>query len=137
MCTCIRRARYEPRIFFTSATSIPTNGRLAKSKDTTLSTIFAKTSWPTEKGAFSFNIDPSPSKQFLRLHRDDEHTKAKANLSFSRRPEEELYDLAQDPEQLNNVVGDPKYAKARLRLRRKLDAELIKSNDPQLVLEAK
>ena len=37
---------------------------------------FATQSWPTEEGAFSFNIDPSPSKQFLRLNRDREECQA-------------------------------------------------------------
>jgi hypothetical protein len=93
---------------------------------------FASQPWPTEKGAFSFNIDPSPSKQFLRRHRSEPKTKKFAKLAFLRHPAEELYDLRKDPEQLNNVASDPNYAKELLRLRRQLEAELIKSSDPQL-----
>ncbi len=95
---------------------------------------FATTPWPTERGAFSFNIDPSPSKQFLRLHRDEQKTKDIASLSLARHPEEELYDLVKDPHQLMNVAGDAQYAETKLRLRRKLDAELIKSHDPRLAV---
>jgi len=96
---------------------------------------FASESWPVESDAFSFNIDPSPSKQFLRLHRHDADTKPFVDLVFSQRPQEELYNLAEDPDQLHNVAQDPKYAKARQRLCRKLDVELIKSNDPRLAVE--
>ena len=93
---------------------------------------FAKNSWPTDPGAFSFAIDPSPTKQFLRLHRDDADVKSFADLSFATRPVEELYDLRKDPDQLKNVAGDRAYAKTRRRLRQQLDAELIKSGDPRV-----
>ena len=96
---------------------------------------FATQPWPTESGAFSFNIDPSPSKQFLRLHRNAKDTKSFADLAFLRHPDEELYDLKQDPDQLYNVAGDDAYAKAKQRLRQKLDAELIKSDDPRLAVK--
>ncbi len=96
---------------------------------------FAAEPWPTESGAFSFNIDPSPSKQFLRLHREERGTKSFAELAFSRRPAEELYDLKKDPHQLQNVAGGPEYAEVLQRLRRKLDAELIESSDPRLAGE--
>lgn len=93
---------------------------------------FATTPWPTESGAFSFNIDPSPSKQYLRLHRNEEDTRRFADLSFSEHLAEELYDLHKDPEQLANVAGQLDYAKIRQRLRQQLDAELIRSDDPRL-----
>ena len=98
---------------------------------------FATEPWPTESGAFSFNIDPSPSKQFLRLHRNDKDTKRFANLAFLRHPEEELYDLRTDPDQLLNVAGDADYAEAKQRLRQKLDAELIKSDDARLAIKGR
>lgn len=92
---------------------------------------FAKTPWPTERGAFSFNIDPGPAKQFLRLHRDSTDVKELAALSFTKHASEELYDLRKDPDQLNNVARQKSYASIRQQLRRKLDSELIKSNDPR------
>ncbi len=95
---------------------------------------FAVEPWPTGSGAFSFNIDPSPSKQFLRLHREDEGVKAFAELTFGRRPVEELYDLSKEPDQLRNVAGDVIYAEVQQRLRKRLDAELTKSRDPRLAV---
>ena len=47
---------------------------------------FAKSPWPTGPGAFSFNIDPSPSKQFLWQRRNDEAIKPLADLSFAQHP---------------------------------------------------
>ena len=96
---------------------------------------FAAEPWPTQEGAFSFNIDPSPSKQFLRQHRNDDDTKRFAELAFSQHPDEELYDLQKDPHQLRNVAHEPGYAQDRQRLRRRLDAELIKSNDPRMAVK--
>ncbi len=96
---------------------------------------FAATPWPTGPGAFSFNIDPSPSKQFLREHRNDDRVKDIARLSFGRHPTEELYDLCKDPEQLRNVAREPAYRKTREQLRRQLDSGLAKSGDPRLNVE--
>ncbi|MFK8112167.1 MAG: sulfatase [Rubripirellula sp.] len=92
---------------------------------------FASQPWPTEPGAFSFNIDPSPSKQFLRLHREDTAMKAVAELSFASRPTEELYDLASDSDQIGNVAGFKQYAEVQTRLRKLLHENLLKSNDPR------
>ena len=96
---------------------------------------FAETSWPTEPGAFSFAIDPSPSKQFLRLHRDDPDARRFADLAFARRPIHELYDLQTDPHQLTNVAGDPAFASTLRELREQLEAELTQSGDPRIVVE--
>lgn len=92
---------------------------------------FAEQSWPTEPGAFSFNIDPSPSKQFLRLFRQQPKTKPFALLAFSPRPEHELYDLENDPHQLVNVAQDTGYKNHLTRLQKKLQTELALSLDPR------
>ncbi|MGB0578434.1 MAG: sulfatase-like hydrolase/transferase, partial [Limisphaerales bacterium] len=96
---------------------------------------FVKTPWPTERGAFSFNIDPGPTKQYLRLHRDSTDVKRFAELSFAKHSSEELYDLRQDPDQLRNVAGESQYRKTRDRLRRQLKAELLKSEDPRSAID--
>ncbi len=88
---------------------------------------FAKQPWPTEPGAFSFNIDPSPSKQSLRLNREE----PTAALLFARRPLEELYELESDPDQLHNLTSGQKHAASLLRLRELLAAELLASGDPR------
>jgi arylsulfatase A-like enzyme len=49
---------------------------------------------------------------------------------FGLRPEEELYDLATDPHQINNLVSDPQYVNELERHRRILES-WIKSTDDQ------
>jgi hypothetical protein len=55
------------------------------------------------------------------------------DLAFGKRPAEELYDLEKDPEQLDNVAGNPQYAATRAQLAQRLTAELEKSGDPRVV----
>ena len=90
---------------------------------------FEKTPWPTSQGAFSFNVDPSPSKQWM-LHHPNE-CRELYRLAFGRRTVEELYDLRKDPDQLENVVTEPAYAEVRTRLARRLIEELRASGDPR------
>ncbi len=79
---------------------------------------FTKTPWPTVSGAFSYNVDPSPTKQWMleNPNRGDRLNE----LAFGRRPDEELYDLRNDPHQLRNVANDPAFSGAIQDLRRKL-----------------
>ena len=53
--------------------------------------------WPTFPGAFSYNIDPSPTKTFLLEHRDEEGIKPFFDLACGQRGAEEFYDLKADP----------------------------------------
>ena len=89
---------------------------------------FGEQPWPTEPGAFSFNIDPSPSKQSLRLDRES----AEARLVFARRPKEELYDLDTDPDQLHNLAGEKSHRDTLERLRVQLTDELRAAGDPRI-----
>lgn len=57
-----------------------------------------------------------------------------ADLIFTRHPKEELYDLEKDPDQLHNVAGDATCAETTKKLRRQLQAELVKSGDPRLAV---
>ena len=92
---------------------------------------FTETPWPTGPGAFSYNIDPGPSKQVLRLHRAE--YQRYADLAFGPRPVFELYDLKVDPDQLNNVYGEAKYKKQQIALRKKLEQALVESVDPRMI----
>ncbi len=91
---------------------------------------FSKSPWPTEPPAFSFNCDPSPTKQWMI-----QHAAAIAKLhklSFGLPAEEELYDLRTDPNQMNNIADDADHRDIRQRLSAQLEAELRASNDPRL-----
>ncbi len=93
---------------------------------------FANFKWPSVAEAFSFNYDPSPTKQLMRLNRDDKAIKRFADSAFDSHPEEELYDLRKDPGQLRNVAYDAVYAAERKELRARLDAELREAADPRI-----
>jgi len=77
------------------------------------------------------DIDDSPTKTYLIEHRDDPAVKRLFDLAVAKRPTEELYDLRQDPDQLNNVADDPSYAKVKEELAARLMAELKATNDPR------
>lgn len=91
---------------------------------------FGETPWPTKPPAFSFDIDPSPTKQWMRLNpafQKDQLSK----LTFGQRDEEELYDLSNDPDQLNSVVDLREYQDVRQKLSDQLTSELRESGDPR------
>ncbi|MEM9260414.1 MAG: sulfatase, partial [Bacteroidota bacterium] len=53
-------------------------------------------------------------------------------LAFAKRPAEELYDLAKDPEQLQNLAEDERYEATRSTLRRRLEGHLRETKDPRM-----
>lgn len=54
---------------------------------------------------------------------------------YIRRPAEELYDPAQDPFELNNLAGDPRYAADKARLSSELDRWMAEQNDPGAAID--
>ena len=66
-------------------------------------------------------MDNAEKPKYRRFH----------ELAFARRPAEELYDLARDPGQINNVAEDPRYEEVRARLRSELDEYLKETGDPR------
>jgi arylsulfatase A-like enzyme len=84
------------------------------------------------KGPFS-DCDEGPTKSFLIDHQDDPAIKPSYDRAFAKRPAEELYDLAKDPEQLVNVAGDPAYAQSKVVLAGRLDEGLKTSGDPRML----
>lgn len=78
------------------------------------------------------DIDPSPTKTWLVDHREDAAAAGWVRAALERRPAEELYDLAADPDQVVNVAGRAVYAETLERLRRRLDDLLVKTGDPRV-----
>ncbi|MEZ5392050.1 MAG: sulfatase [Bryobacterales bacterium] len=86
--------------------------------------------WPSDDPTGGYgDTDGGPTKTFLWEHRDEYSTLAKA--AFDKRPEEELYAIADDPFNQNNLAGDPAFASVKQLLRRKLDAHLRRTADPR------
>ena len=79
------------------------------------------------------DVDNSPTKAFLIDNRKDPAFKNYYDLSFAKRPAEELYDIAKDRDQINNVASDPRYAKVKAKLSAMLMTELTETSDPRVI----
>lgn len=98
--------------------------------------------WPAgtphyQKAAFTnawlADCDNGPTKSYIFSNRDmDDQHRQFYQLSFGKRPADELYDLKKDPDQLVNVAADPAHAATLKRLKERLFAELEKSGDPRV-----
>jgi len=99
--------------------------------------------WPAgtpdyEKAAIPYcwlgDCDNGPTKTYMVENRekDEDHLKL-WELSFGKRPAEELYDCKNDPEQLVNLAGDPEYAGVVDKLAAQLLEQLEITGDPRIV----
>ena len=67
-------------------------------------------------------------KNLKELYAADKLSDDLKRIYFGERPKEELYDVSKDPAQVNNLVGDPKFAKELNRHRKLLDTWLAKGD---------
>ncbi|MFM7605627.1 MAG: sulfatase/phosphatase domain-containing protein, partial [Prosthecobacter sp.] len=72
------------------------------------------------------NCDDGPTKSWIVDHKDLFY-----DLAFNYRSEEELYDIANDPQCLKNLAQDPRHTAKKQELRTKLDAMLKEEKDPR------
>jgi N-sulfoglucosamine sulfohydrolase len=79
------------------------------------------------------DMDSSPTKAWLVMHRNDPQWKRYYEIALERRPGEELYDLKQDPYQTKNVAADPRYAKQRAKHAAQLIKILTEAGDPRVM----
>lgn len=78
------------------------------------------------------DIDASPTKTWLIRNRFQKGLESILRDAWEKRPEEELYILADDPQQIRNVAADPNQAATLEKLRAQLIAELEAKQDPRL-----
>ena len=79
------------------------------------------------------DLDASPTKAWLIERRNDEKWEWHYDYAFAKRPREELYVLADDPDQVNNVAGDEKFTAIKAKLNRQLMGRLKKARDPRVL----
>jgi arylsulfatase A-like enzyme len=77
------------------------------------------------------DCDNGPTKTLLMERQQEPEFLPFFTLAFAKRPAEELYDLARDPSQVQNVADDPAYAEAKQRLAAQLTDELRATGDPR------
>lgn len=99
---------------------------------------FAPERWPAgvpsgathPKGSYT-DCDNSPTKKYLIENQTNPKIKPYYNLSFAKRPAEELYDCSKDPDQINNIANNPKYTKVKNKLSKMLMKDLKNTADPR------
>jgi N-sulfoglucosamine sulfohydrolase len=68
------------------------------------------------------NVDDSPSKDVF----------VEAGWGERQVPREQLYDMVLDPEEGNNLAGDPAFEQVRIELAERLERQMRETNDPLL-----
>jgi N-sulfoglucosamine sulfohydrolase len=89
--------------------------------------------WPAGNPETGYlNCDASPTKTaILEARRNGTDTKY-WQWSFGKRPQEELFDIAEDPLCMTNLAASPAHAKTMESLRRQLFDELKAQQDPRM-----
>lgn len=81
------------------------------------------------------DMDASPTKAWVIAHQKDPHWASTFERAFGKRPAEELYDLAKDPDQLHNLVDNPEYSETKKALAAELLGKLEAAGDPRLTAD--
>lgn len=94
--------------------------------------------WPSGDPELHFavgpygDVDGSRTKEHILAGKDAPQMKRFFELNFGKRPAEELYDLATDPDQIHNLATDPKHAKTKQHLGARIDEWMRVTNDPRV-----
>ena len=94
---------------------------------------FEPSRWPAGNPETGYlNCDGSPQKsQILQLRRDG-LSQSYWDLNFGKRPSEELYHLATDPDCVSNLATDSQHAKRKAALNARMTSELESQADPRM-----
>ena len=112
-------------------------GRALRTREYLYIRNYAPDLWPAGDPPLYGDVDahmlhyPSPTKMFLLQRPDDPEFRSLFELAFSKRPGEELYDLAADPHQMNNVAQEAAYATVKAELASQLVHYLERTGDPR------
>ncbi|MEZ5043222.1 MAG: sulfatase [Saprospiraceae bacterium] len=79
------------------------------------------------------NCDGSPTKTAILHHRRYQNDTFYWDLSFGKRPEEELYHIATDPDCMTNLAGNPAHQVVQQALKEQLLSELKAQQDPRVL----
>ena len=88
--------------------------------------------WPVGNPEYGYrNCDGSPTKSYLLSLEPDDADYPYFLMSFGMRPEEELYDVLNDPDCLKNLAGLAEFGTVKTKLRQQMEKELIEQGDPR------
>jgi hypothetical protein len=89
--------------------------------------------WPAGNPETGYpNVDGSPTKSLI-LQQHDQGEDYYYNLSFGKRPLEELYQIVDDPECMHNLAEKPELAQLKESLWAELKAKLEETGDPRIL----
>lgn len=89
--------------------------------------------WPSGPPVTGYlNCDGSPTKTAVLDRRGVSDLHNYWKLCFGKRPEEELYNIQDDPDCVHNLAGNPKYNKLKNRMKEQLFSELKEQGDPRM-----
>ena len=77
------------------------------------------------------DVDGGPSKALLIDNQNDPSINYYFKLAFDKRPEEELYDVKNDPFNLKNLASNKSYSATMIKMRDKLNSWMEKEKDPR------
>lgn len=90
--------------------------------------------WPVGDPQFGLlNCDSSPTKGFLTSLSSGSPDYRFYEMSFGKRPEEELYDMVADPDCMRNLAGKETHAGLKAKLWKQLESELGAQGDPRII----
>ncbi len=94
---------------------------------------FEPTRWPAGNPETGYlNCDGSPTKTVCLEARQNPDTRKYWEWNFGKRPAEELYHIAEDPECLTNLATGEEYQELKQALQDQLVAELTDQGDPRM-----
>lgn len=76
-------------------------------------------------------IDKGAAKYYIIRHADDPSVAESFRIVTGKRPQEELYDIVRDPEQLDNLALKPRFRARARRMRTRLMKHLSQIGDPR------
>ncbi|MEM1227466.1 MAG: sulfatase [Planctomycetota bacterium] len=95
---------------------------------------FKPNRWPVGDPMYGFmNCDSSPTKKYLTDLPSDHDQYRFYELSFGKRPGEELYDVAADPHCVHNLADSPMYSAQKAELQSRLKTGLTEQEDPRIL----
>lgn len=90
--------------------------------------------WPVGDPKYGLlNCDNSPTKSFLTSLSPNSDEYRWYEMSFGKRPKEELYDVLADPDCVNNLADNPEYIVTMVKLWHQLETELEAQGDPRIL----
>jgi len=88
--------------------------------------------WPAGNPETGFtNVDSSPTKSLI-LEQHDSGDDRYYDLSFGKRPAEELFDMREDTACMHNLADDAEHAEVKEQLKSARERALIEQGDPRV-----